>query len=145
MNLMTDDNNEITRLLSHIEHPKETVYVRESDQISSKATDDFRKCTHFDCFDIYRCGVHHQKLLVNVPNPKEFLDLQGNPIAPLTQDFVNILEAIAGSDYYTEDYDQACVYIPAIDLLNQRNPKVSGNNLGTILDVPHFNLYNTIF
>jgi hypothetical protein len=123
-NLIVDDNNEVTRLLSHIENSKSTVYIEELKQNAKVSKKDYRKCTHFDCFDIYRCGVHHQKLLVHVPEPKEFLDQKGNPIAPLTQDFVSILEAIAGSEYYTEDYNEACVFVPALDLLNQRNLKV---------------------
>ena len=61
---------------------------------------------------------------MHVPEPKTFLDQNGNAIAPLTQDFVSILEAIAGSEYYTEDCNEACVFIPAVDLLNQRNLKV---------------------
>ena len=43
----------------------------------------------------------------------------------MTQDFVEVLEAIAASEYYTENPEDACVFIPVIDLLNQRQPKVS--------------------
>ena len=123
-NLLTDENNEVTRLLSHIENPQSTVYIEDSNINAKDSQKDYRKCTHFDCFDIYRCGVHHQKLLVHVPEPKQFLDLEGNPIAPLTEDFISILEAIASSEYYTEDYNEACLFIPALDLLNQRNLQV---------------------
>ena len=123
-NFIGDHNNEVSRLLSHIENSRSTIYIEESNQNAKVSNKGYKKFTHFDCFDIYRCGVHHQKLLVHVPEPKEFLDRDGNPIAPLTQDFVSILEAIAGSQYYTEDYNEACVFIPAVDLLNQRNIKV---------------------
>ena len=125
MNLINNESNEVIRLISRMEKPKTTIYIKESsDQLSRTSEYDLQKCTHFHCFDIYRCGVHHQKLLVHVPDPKEFLDGEGNVVAPLTQDFVTILEAIAVSEYYTEDPEEACVFIPALDLLNQRNQKV---------------------
>ena len=85
-NLFVDDNNEVTRLLSHIENSKSTVYIEESNPNAKVSKKDYGKCTHFDCFDIYQCGIHHQKLLVHVPEPKTFLDQNGNAIAPLTQD-----------------------------------------------------------
>ena len=126
MNFISDDDTEVTRLLSHIQNPKTTIYVEEETNLfKTKHLKNYKKCTHFDCFDIYRCGNHQQKLLVHVPEPKEFLDQNNNPIAPFTQDFVSILEAVAQSDYYTEDRNEACVFIPAIDLLNQRSLKVS--------------------
>ena len=123
-NLTADDNTKVSRLLSQIENPETTIYVEESNQTPKNLDTDARKCTHFDCFDIYRCGVHHQKLLVHVPKPIQFLDHKGNPVAPMTQDYVTILEAIAASEYYTEDYNEACVFVPALDLLNQRSLKV---------------------
>ena len=124
-NFISDDNNEVTRLLSHIQNPKTTIYVEdESDPVKKNDQKDYKKCTHFGCFDIYRCGNNRQKLLVHVPEPKQFLDQSGNPVAPVTQDFVSILEAVAESDFYTEDINEACVYIPAIDLLNQRSLQV---------------------
>ena len=128
-NLFQHDNNEVTRLLSFVENPKEILKLGESSHFTAGSEKDYEKCTHFNCFDIYQCGVHHQKLLVHVPEPKQFVDNYGNPVAPYTQDFVSILEAIAASDYYTENYDEACVFIPAIDLLNQRNLKVCGKDI----------------
>ena len=124
-NLLNGDQDRVSKLISHVESPKETVYILPSEQRHSKGQIDYGKCTHFNCFDIYRCGVHHQKLLVHVPDPKEFLDSVGNPVSPMTQDFVEVLEAIAASEYYTENPEDACVFIPVIDLLNQRQPKVS--------------------
>lgn len=130
MDFMNNEDNEVVRLIGRIENPKTTVYIKESNhQLSRTSEHDLHKCTHFNCFDIYRCGVQHQKLLVHVPDPKEFLDSEGNVVAPLTQDFVTILEAIAGSEYYTEDPEEACVFIPALDLLNQRSQKVSSRNV----------------
>ena len=124
-NFISDDDSEVTRLLSYIQNPKSTIYVEdETNLVKSNHYKQYKKCTHFDCFDIYRCGNHQQKLLVHVPEPNEFLDQSGKPIAPFTQDFVSILEAIAESDYYTEDSDEACVFVPALDLLNQRSLQV---------------------
>ena len=127
--LFQHDNNAVTRLLSFVENPKEILRLGESSHFTAGSEKDYEKCTHFNCFDIYQCGVHHQKLLVHVPEPKQFVDNYGTPVAPYTQDFVSILEAIAASDYYTENFDEACVFIPPIDLLNQRNLKVGGKDI----------------
>ena len=37
----------------------------------------------------------------------------------MTKDFVEVLEAIAESDFYTEDPSEACIFVPPFNLLNE--------------------------
>jgi glucuronyl/N-acetylglucosaminyl transferase EXT2 len=49
--------------------------------------------------------------MVGSTEPKE--------VAPITKDFLAILESIVESDFYTEDPKEACVFVPAINLINE--------------------------
>ncbi len=61
-------------------------------------------CHFFNCFNIYRCVDHtgkQKKFHVHIPTPKRFLarsDQSGSyqEVSPLTLEYVEILEAIAG-------------------------------------------------
>ena len=37
----------------------------------------------------------------------------------MTKDFVDILEAISESEFYTEDPSEACIFIPPFNILNE--------------------------
>merc|ERR1719499_279690 len=50
-------------------------------------------------------------LLAGATQPKE--------ISPYTKDFVDILEAITQSGFYTEDPEKACIFVPPFNLLNE--------------------------
>ena len=41
--------------------------------------------------------------------------------SPYTKDFVDILEAITQSGFYTEDPEKACIFVPPFNLLNEQN------------------------
>ena len=61
-------------------------------------------CHFFNCFNIYRCVDHtgkQKKFHVHIPTPKRFLARSGSSgsyqeVSPLTLEYVEILEAIAG-------------------------------------------------
>ena len=46
---------------------------------------------------------------------------QPKDISPYTKDFVDILEAITQSGFYTEDPEKACIFVPPFNLLNEQN------------------------
>jgi hypothetical protein len=84
---------------------------------TSKASGD--GCHFYNCFNIYRCVDHsgkQKKFHVHIPAPKRFLSKFGHQsqeeVSPLTYEFVEILEAIVDSEYYTNDPKQACIFVP---------------------------------
>ncbi|TRY72016.1 hypothetical protein TCAL_09607 [Tigriopus californicus] len=84
-------------------------------------------CNHFTCFNVYRCRTHHQQLRVHVSRPEIFIDPQGQEVAPWTQEFIQILEAIEASPYYTPEAHEACVFVPAMDFLNENDVQVAAS------------------
>ncbi|KAK0166479.1 hypothetical protein PV328_004899 [Microctonus aethiopoides] len=84
-------------------------------------------CSHFGCFNIYRCGMKGNRLLVYVYPPNEFLDSSKKSITSgMSREFLQILQAIITSKFYTADPREACIFIPAIDTLNQNRIKTIG-------------------
>ncbi len=87
-----------------------------------KASATNKECHHFDCFDVYKCGGHHKKILVHIPKPKRIIHGPAeNEVSPYTSDFVDVLEAVVESDYYTSNPDEACVFVPAFNLINEES------------------------
>ncbi|XP_072762562.1 exostosin-2 isoform X2 [Anoplolepis gracilipes] len=77
-------------------------------------------CTYFTCFNVYQCGSQGNKLLVYVYPPKIYLDSAGRPITnQMTREFYQILNAIINSKFYTPNPNEACIFVPSIDTLNQ--------------------------
>lgn len=77
-------------------------------------------CTRFNsCFDIFRLDPHQGRMKVYVVPPKGHFRLTsgGREVAPLTRDFVDVLEAILTSRYHTLDPREATLFVPALDLL----------------------------
>ncbi|KAM7342720.1 exostosin glycosyltransferase sotv [Cochliomyia hominivorax] len=77
-------------------------------------------CSIWTCVDPYRCG--HDRISVYVYPLVEYVDASsGTEAAPLTQEFFQILSTIVQSPYYTSNPNQACLFVPSIDLINQNN------------------------
>lgn len=74
-------------------------------------------CSFFDCFNVYRCGSHHNKVTIYVYPLTEFSDDDGT--TSLTKEFYTILQTLVNSPYYTSNPNEACIFVPSIDLLNQ--------------------------
>ncbi|KAB7508164.1 Exostosin-2 [Armadillidium nasatum] len=90
------------------------------------------KCNFFNCFNVYRCGrAGHQKLSVYIYPLRRFLDEDGVEIKPHSKEFLQILETIADSEYYTPDPENSCLFIPPIDTLNENN--LRKDKIGEIL------------
>ncbi|KAF5277438.1 hypothetical protein FQA39_LY06251 [Lamprigera yunnana] len=79
------------------------------------------KCTYWDCFNIYRCGrTGHDRISVYVYPLKKYVNMKGVPAASLvSKEFYMILESIINSKYYTANPQEACLFVPSIDTLNQ--------------------------
>ncbi|XP_060524632.1 exostosin-2 [Cylas formicarius] len=80
------------------------------------------KCTHWNCFNIYRCGHSaRDRLTVYVyPFRKYVSEMGDRAIADdISKEFYTILSAIVNSKYYTSNPREACLFVPSIDTLNQ--------------------------
>lgn len=79
------------------------------------------QCSYWDCFDVYRCGhTGHDRISVYVYPPKKFVDADGVPVTEvMSKEFYMVLQTIIESKYYTVNPEEACIFIPPIDTLNQ--------------------------
>lgn len=75
-------------------------------------------CHMFNCLDVYKCSPHHTSLKVYVYPLTEYFDLKGVPLAPLSQEYYEMLEAVYNSQFYTSDPSSACLFLPPVDTLN---------------------------
>lgn len=93
-------------------------------------------CTYYTCFDVYKCShTRNGKIKVYVYPTVEYVDEDGVPITKkITKEFYRILKTIINSQYFTSDPNEACVFIPSIDLLNQNRirPKEVGKALALL-------------
>lgn len=80
-----------------------------------------KKCTHWDCFNIYRCGrTGHDRISVYVYPLRKFVDENGVPATEtISKDYFALLKTVINSKYYTANPQEACLFIPSIDTLNQ--------------------------
>ena len=100
-------------------------------------------CKMYNCFDIYKCGKVKGKpyqISVYIYPLYQFVDSTNKEyLSPdLSQEFFELYSTIAKSKFYTDDPQQACIFVPPIDLLNQ-------NNLKTVLIgklLSHFSYWN---
>lgn len=80
-------------------------------------------CTFHTCFDVYHCGYNDEnQISIYIYPLSRYIDENGVSVTlPLSKEFYEILETIADSGYHTNDPDQACLFVPSVDLLNQNN------------------------
>ncbi|XP_068146817.1 exostosin-2 [Drosophila tropicalis] len=75
-------------------------------------------CTFWDCLNIYKC--EHDRLKVYIYPLQEFVDEKTDKVAStLSSEYFQILEAVLKSRYYTSNPNEACLFLPSLDLLNQ--------------------------
>ncbi|XP_030759809.1 exostosin-2 [Sitophilus oryzae] len=79
------------------------------------------KCTHWDCFNIYNCGrTGHDRIAVYVYPLRKYVDANGVPVTEsISKEYYQLLKAIVSSKYYTSNPEEACIYVPSIDTLNE--------------------------
>ncbi|CAL4177160.1 unnamed protein product, partial [Meganyctiphanes norvegica] len=79
-------------------------------------------CHYWSCFNVYTCGrALNQLLSIYVYPLTRYVDEEGVEIKPMSQEFYDILHTIINSEYYTPNPDEACIFVPPIDTLNENN------------------------
>lgn len=84
------------------------------------------RCTFYDCFNIFRCSHRFNgDFKVYVYPTTKHVDQDGIPIGgKMSKEYRSILNAIVKSQYYTQNPEEACVFVPSIDTLNQNRFRV---------------------
>lgn len=109
----TIKNKRITLDLSDI---PETVLVEDAELARARNGN----CSYWDCFNVYKCGQRDQdRIAIYVYPLHNYVDTKGTPAFTLTKEFYFILKAIIDSSYYTPNPNEACIFVPSIDTLNQ--------------------------
>ena len=81
-------------------------------------------CTLHTCINVYRCGRNDiPSMKVYVYPETVFVDDAGFTIAalPWSREFADLRDAVEESAYSTTDPAEACLFLPPIDTLNERN------------------------
>lgn len=77
-------------------------------------------CSYYTCFDVYRCGHRHDRVTVYIYPLVDYVNEQGKQLTrQASREFMELLEAIQHSKFYTPDPSKACLFVPSIDLLSQ--------------------------
>lgn len=76
-------------------------------------------CSFFDCFNVYRCGSHENRVSIYIYPLVEYKDADKQSKTFITKEFYQIIKTIQNSPYYTPNPQEACLFVPSIDLLNQ--------------------------
>lgn len=74
-------------------------------------------CSFYDCFNVYRCGNHQNKVTIYVYPLTQYSE--ENSVTWISKEFYKILKTLMNSPYYTSNPNEACIFVPSIDLLNQ--------------------------
>lgn len=74
-------------------------------------------CSFHDCFNVYRCGNHQNKVTIYVYPLTEFSEESSKTW--ISKEFYKIMKTLINSPYYTSNPNEACIFVPSIDLLNQ--------------------------
>ncbi|PNJ68558.1 EXT2 isoform 6 [Pongo abelii] len=83
-------------------------------------------CRMHTCFDVYRCGFNPKnKIKVYIYALKKYVDDFGVSVSnTISREYNELLMAISDSDYYTDDINRACLFVPSIDVLNQNTLRI---------------------
>lgn len=83
-------------------------------------------CRMHTCFDVYRCGFNPKnKIKVYIYPLKKYVDEYGMPVShTISREYNELLTAISDSDFYTDDVNRACLFVPSIDVLNQNTLRI---------------------
>ena len=50
-----------------------------------------------------------------------YVDEEHIEIKPISKEFYEFIETIVNSEYYTSNPEEACIFIPTVDLLNENS------------------------
>ncbi|XP_044758088.1 exostosin-2 [Coccinella septempunctata] len=97
-------------------------------------------CTHWDCFNIYKCGhTGHDRITVYVYPFKKYFSQDGVPaVSSISKEYFELIKTVVDSNYYTVNPHEACIFLTTIDTLNQEriNINVTSTALHTL---PYWN------
>ena len=77
-------------------------------------------CRYHSCFDVLKCNPNKNfDIKVFVYPDQGYVDAQRRPILPMRRsyEFNAIIDAIRSSKYATSNPEEACLFVPAVDLL----------------------------
>ena len=82
-------------------------------------------CKMHNCFNVYKCGTtlkHESKISVYLYPLYHYVDQKGNSVnISISREFYELYLSIAESEFFTDDKNSACIFVPPIDMLNQNN------------------------
>jgi len=78
-------------------------------------------CDFYKCFDIIRCSQHTKNIKVHIYPASPLAD--GVFALPHSKQFLDILDAIYTSAFYTPDPEEACLLVPSVDTLNLKHKR----------------------
>lgn len=92
------------------------------------------QCTHWDCFNIYHCGhTGHDRISVYVYPLEKYVDENGVPaVESVSNEYYSLVKSIVESKYYTANPEEACVFVPFLDTLNE--DRIDLNLTSTVLN-----------
>merc|ERR1712223_119626 len=95
------------------------IHINQDDSYSKTQ----KNCLYHTCFDVYKCGGLHKKILVHISKPQRIFAglVEPREVSIFTSHYVDVLEAITKSGFYTEDPNEACIFVPPFNLLNEAN------------------------
>lgn len=93
-------------------------------------------CRMYNCFNIYKCGDASDKITVYLYPLNKFIDEEDQTLSSqISQEFYDVYTAILDSEFYTDNPNTACLFIPPLDFLNQNNypnTKTAGHILSSL-------------
>lgn len=99
----------------------------------------YSTCNYYNCFDVYKCGQADRRITVYIYPIFRYEDERGVLIStPMSQEFVEILETVYNSPYYSPDSSNACIFMPSLDLLNQNTLRLKETSQ-VLASLPYWN------
>ena len=82
-----------------------------------------RDCRIHSCFDLFRCHVDNNwKIKAYVYPPVKYQTTDGADVFPETSnEFAAIMKAIKQSKFWTNKTEEACIFVPNMDMLSERS------------------------
>lgn len=79
------------------------------------------KCNYYDCFNVYKCNDGGtSNLFIYIYPIKHYVDEKNIPVGSfMSKEYFEILTTIQKSPYFTSNPEEACIFVPSIDVLNQ--------------------------
>lgn len=80
-------------------------------------------CTYWSCIDSYKCVENFDgKISVYVYDVKKYVDSElRSLLSQPSKEHIELIWVISQSRYATTDPSEACIFVPSVDLLNQKH------------------------